>query len=243
MRTFSEKVRVVYKLTDENMQTRDGFPWALGVRVDEPDDGPLDLCEAGCLHSYASPELAAFMAPIQGRAADYTRCFRAEAYGETITDRTKIGARSLKLVEEVEYPRPTIEQRIYYGIRCARASGGALPDRWERWADGWISGEDRSAEAAEAAAVVSTAAALRVARAVAGDVACIDPARAAYWAVARIIGARALARAGRALACAVARTASSPASLLAAHAAALAADAGADLAPLAREAMEWTDEN
>jgi hypothetical protein len=96
-------------------------------------------------------------------AADYTRCFRAEAYGETVTDGTKIGARSMMLIEEVEYPQPTTEQRVYFAILCARAAARAskakLPDEWEKWADAWIDGADRSIDAAVKASAVAYAAA------------------------------------------------------------------------------------
>jgi hypothetical protein len=212
------KMTEVYKLTDEKMRTYGGCQWELGVRRDEPDGHPLWLCRPGCLHAYASPELAAFMALGHG-VNSYTRCFRAKAYGETVTGGTIIGARSMMLVEEVEYTQPTGEQRVYFAILCARAaarvSKAGLPSRWRSWADRWIDGADRSSGGA------------------------VRAARAARLGVAAKLTARAAA------CCATPNTTAARAARLAAAlvAAAIrnAARDGVDLAPLAKKAMGWSD--
>jgi hypothetical protein len=222
------KMTEVYKLADDDMRTYGGRQWELGVRRDEPDGYPLRLCRPGCLHCYASPVLAAFLSPGHGLAADYTRCFRAEAYGETVTDGTKIGARSMMLIEEVEYPQPTTEQRVYFAILCARAAARAskakLPDEWEKWADAWIDGADRSSDAADKASAVAAEAA--VATNYADYVSATVATVATYAADAAAAAAAAYTRADSA-----------------AYAADVAAIAqgGIDLVALAKKAIEWND--
>jgi hypothetical protein len=168
--------------------------------------------------------LAAFLSPGHGLAADYTRCFRAEAYGETVTDGAKIGARSMMLVEEVEYPQPTTEQRIYFAILCARAAARiskvGLPSRWRSWADRWIDGTDRSRDAADKASAVAAEAA------VATNYADYVSAAVATVATYAADAAAAYTRADSA-----------------AYAAdvAVTAPGGIDLVALAKKAMEWND--
>jgi hypothetical protein len=161
------------------------------------------------------------MAPVHGTTAEYTRCFRAEAHGETVTDGTKVGARSMLLIEEVEYPRPTGEQRVYFAILCARAAARAskveLPSKWETWADRWIDGTDRSRDAAVWASALAAPA-------------------AAYTNHADCVSAAVATHAANA----AAYTRAADAAYAADDAAALG---GIDLVALAKKAMEWNDAN
>jgi hypothetical protein len=163
------------------------------------------------------------MAPAHGVAINYTRCFRAEAYGETVTDGTKIGARSMMLIKEVKYPRPTGEQRIYFAILCARTAARigkvGLPSRWRSWADRWIDGTDRSSDAADKASAVAAEAAVATNYADYVSAAVATVATYAADAVAYTSAART------------------------ADAAAATARGGINLVALAKKAMEWNDAN
>lgn len=59
--------QTLYKLTDEHMCTRGGYPWALGRRRTIPakarrPDAPL--CSSSYLHAYLTPDLARLLNPI-----------------------------------------------------------------------------------------------------------------------------------------------------------------------------------
>jgi hypothetical protein len=236
-----------FKLTDAEMKTWEGFQWRLGVRHDEPADRPrvLRLRNKGCLHAFVTPEVAALMAPFRAPEG-YTRLFRAQVDGEIVNDGTQIGARSMKLVEEVDYPRPDSDQRVYFAIRAvrdaARRSAVALSYEWEKWADRWIQGSDlgrfetwdsRGEGPAKWAGREETILAVNAPRGAATEIhwAANWAASAGFWAW----GARSAARppADR-------EYRAELAAVRAADAGRCAAAAGADLIPLAREAMEWT---
>ena len=85
------------------------------------------------------------------------------------------GCTKLTLLRQIDLPQITTEQRVRFGILCAKAVCDS--PEWNAWADRWLDGSDRSVETAwEAwAAAVATAdataaeaeAAARAARAVA----------------------------------------------------------------------------
>ena len=52
----------LYKLTDQNHQTRNNTKWGAGVTHTASGQG--DLCTAGWLHAYTSPLLAVLLNPI-----------------------------------------------------------------------------------------------------------------------------------------------------------------------------------
>jgi hypothetical protein len=185
------------------------------------------------------------MAPFRAPEG-YVRLFRAEAHSEIITDGTQVGARSMTLLEEIEYPRLTIDQRVYFAIRAARdaarRSAVALSYEWEKWADRWLSGPDssrfetwdsRGGRPAKWAGREEALLAVNAPRGAATEIhwAASWAASAGFWAW----GARSVARppADREYRAGLA-------AVRAADAGRCAAAAGADLVPLAREAMGWT---
>jgi len=239
-----------YKITNHDMKTRNGFQWRLD-RWRRTDSGAV-LCTPGCLHYYSSPDLAAFMHVIHIDMA-YPRLFRAEVEGKFLSTGTKSGVVQgrMRLVEELPLPIPTLDQRVFFAILCARA---VLPTRalavWETWATAWISGEDRSAAKATEAARAAKAETEAEVEAV--RVAATAAARAAEAAAARAEAAEAVrvaakaARAARAAARAAAGVASRAAVRVAAKAfweAAKAAKAAAKAARAtayqAAEAAGW----
>jgi hypothetical protein len=207
----------VYKLTDQKMQTRDGFQYRLNrVRV---APGVGELCTAGWLHGYSDPLLAVLLNPVHADVQN-PRLFEAEASGATQDDcGLKLGVQRLTLRKEIPLPVVTTSQRIRFAILCAL--GIPQSPEFVRWATRWLSGEDRSPEAAaaaaEAARVAEARAAARAARAaeVESPAWAAEAAEAAAWAAAR-------AAAWSAAAAAAAAEASAP----------------LDLIDLARKAME-----
>lgn len=202
-------VAVVYKLTDQDMRTHGGCRWALGEWRET--DGSGELCSKGWLHWYHDQLLAVMLNPVHVKFAQ-PRLFEAEADGTLRDDRgLKGGSTRLRLTRELPVPAVTRTQHIAFGVLCAQAVTGDRIPAWSAWADRWLSGEDRTAAEAWAAAVAWAARAAPESA---------ESAESAAWA----------ARA----------TESSESVVWAARAAAAAAGAGQplDLPALARRAME-----
>jgi hypothetical protein len=148
---------IVYKLTDEKLQTHAGFQWEVGKKHG-PLSGKGKLCGPGWFHAYHSPELAVLMNPTHA-AIKMPLLWRAKASGKTLDDYgLKLGVQSLKLVEQIPLPIYTTNRRVAFGIYCAWQ---VYDDdaKWRDWTCGWLSGADRSANAAYAAAYSANAAA------------------------------------------------------------------------------------
>ena len=170
--------KILYKFTDQNMQTHGGCQWVLGDEKTTSGEG--ELCGPGWLHCYSDPLLAVLLNPIH---ADYEnpRLFRARVGGKSKHDHgLKSGYTKMTLIEEIPVPAISTAQRVRFAILCAmkvyRDPG------FVQWGENWLSGKDRSAEAAAEAARAARAAAeaARAARAARAAWA----ARAAAWAAA-----------------------------------------------------------
>jgi len=140
-----------YKLTDQNMQTYNGFRWKLDEWKEAKGDPVQPLCSDGWLHCYDSPLLAVLHNPIHANIQN-PRLFEVEVSGDTKNDNgMKRGFRKMRLVKEVSLPIVTREQQIRYGILCAKAV--YTDPEFVVWADQWLSGKDRTEAAARAAEV------------------------------------------------------------------------------------------
>jgi hypothetical protein len=139
----------LYKLTDENAQTYGGCQWGEGVTHTASGEG--ELCGPGWIHAYEHPLLAVLHNPIHGNFEN-PRLWECETTDENpLRDgQVKLGVRNLTTIREIPLPVVTPEQRVRYAILCGKA---VYDDpAWLRWAEDWLSGKDRSAEAAAAAA-------------------------------------------------------------------------------------------
>jgi len=206
-------VTTLYKLTDKNGRTKGETQWGEGVT--HSGTGEDGLCGEGFIHAYEDPLIAVLLNPIH---ADFKTPRLWEAEGEIALreGQLKCGCVSLTTVREIPLPEVTTEQRVRFAILCAKAV--SRDAEWNKWADKWLRGEDRSKAGAARAARAADAAAA---------------ARAATWAAWAVEAAGAARRAARAAA-------------RAAEAGALAAEAGAgaaavealDLCALAKKAVE-----
>jgi hypothetical protein len=211
-----------YKLTDANMQTYDNTQWVL--REFKETSGQGNLCSEGWLHYYSDAKLAAFLNPIHANFAA-PRLFEIEVAESIKSDRgLKYGCTRMRLVQELQFIKPTQEQCVKFGILCALEV--CKEASFVKWANGWLDGTDRSIESARAAATAAAAA-----------YAAYAAARAAAWAAAWAADA-----AGAADAAAWAAEAAAWAARVADYAATAAARAGGtlDLVALAHKAMENT---
>ena len=166
---------IVYKLTDQNLQSHGGYQWEPGVARET--DGRGNLCGPGWLHYYHDPLLSALLNPIHADIADPV-LWEAEAEGLHRDDRgLKGGCTRLTLLRRIELPQITTEQRIRFGILCAKV----ICDNpaWNAWADRWLDGSDRSVETAWEAWAAANATADAAADAAAAEAAAEAAARAA----------------------------------------------------------------
>lgn len=154
-------MKTLIKLTDQNMQTHNGFQWELNKWYKA--NGKGGLCTDGCFHGYDTPELAVLLNPIH---ADFKnpRGFTMKYRGEILTDNgLKVGVREARIVEEITLPVYTDVQKIAFGILCAKE---VCKDKtWNEWADNWLNGTDRTEKAARAAWAARAWAAWAAARA------------------------------------------------------------------------------
>jgi hypothetical protein len=138
-----------YKLTDQNLQTHNGFQWALGVEVTA--DGDSDsLCNSHWLHYYHHPLLAVLLNPLH--AAIYNpRLFEVKANGKHLDDSgLKGGCTKMTLVKELALPKINLIQKTAFSILCSLEAHN--DSDYIKWANNWLTDTDRSANAANAAA-------------------------------------------------------------------------------------------
>ena len=136
-----------YKLTDQNMQTRDGYQWVLGEWRET--DGTGGLCGPGWLHCYESALLAILRNPADANI-DNPRLFECECEGAEKISALKRGYTRMRLIRELPCPRITMRQRVKFAILCAVEAGVQDVD-WLAWATHYWSGDDESNAAAASA--------------------------------------------------------------------------------------------
>ena len=155
----------VYKLTDQNMQTYNGYQWVPGET--RTTDGTGGLCGPGWLHAYTDPLLAVLLNPIHANIKT-PRLFRCTASGEMRNDKgLKVGYTSLTLDEELPLPEISMTHHIAFGILCSLEVHHT--PGYVKWANAWLDGTDRTKrsaiKAAMTAEVAMTAEAVMAARA------------------------------------------------------------------------------
>lgn len=133
-----------YKLTTPEMQTHMGCEWTIGEWKEAPGKGLL--CSSGWIHCYDSTLLAVLMNPIHANFRS-PRLFECESDGLELDDSgLKRGVQRLRLIRELQIPKPSRNQRLRFGILCALKINAS--NAFERWAQDWLSGKDRTIEAA-----------------------------------------------------------------------------------------------
>jgi len=167
-----------YKLTNQKLQTYKGFQWQLNrwVKV----DGKGNLCTKHWLHCYNHPLLAVLLNPIHARIKN-PRLFQVNVEGKKLSDKgLKFGFTQMQLAKELPLPNISLNQKIAFGILCVKKINS--DKNWNKWADNWLSGKDRTKDAADA--TCTDAAYAAIAAADAAYAARTDAARAAAYAAA-----------------------------------------------------------
>ena len=144
-------MKIKYKFTDENMRTHNGYQWTLGEWKEVSGKG--ELCSDGWLHCYCDPLLAVLLNPIHGNYEN-PRLWEVEVGGAEKQDgQLKSGYTEMRLLKEIKLPVITTEQRVRFGILCAKEV--CKDKKWNIWADEWLDGADRTIVTAYAAAAAA----------------------------------------------------------------------------------------
>lgn len=134
-----------YKLTNQNMQTYNGFQWELNTWAETSGEG--ELCGPDWLHYYDDALLAVLLNPIHANIKN-PRLFECEVEGQIKGDHgLKFGTTKMRLVKEIEVPNVTAEQRIRFAILCSLEV--CHDASFIKWARDWLSNKDRSTASAE----------------------------------------------------------------------------------------------
>ena len=141
---------IVYKLTDKDGRTFGDCQWGEGISRKTKKEGAT-LCTDEVIHAYRDPYLAIFANPIQGGFDSETMLlWECEASNPVADDGLKIGVKELTTIRQIPIPCLSTEQIIKIAILSAKEV--YKNKRWNKWADGWLSGEDRTLAAAAIAA-------------------------------------------------------------------------------------------
>ena len=144
---------ILYKLTDEHDRTHGGCQWGEGV--EHVTDGHGNLCGPGFTHWYTDPLLAVLLNPIH---ANFQNPHLWEGEGDVAKTARglKVGCTRGKTLKRLPLPEISLTQRVVFGILCAKTV--YTDTAWNKWANDWLSGVDRTRAAATAAADAAYAA-------------------------------------------------------------------------------------
>jgi hypothetical protein len=186
---------IKFKLTDRNRATHNGFVLPADGGWFYPADrtSPPKPCTDTVLHHYDHPLLAVLFNPTHGNYPN-PRLFEIETDEQVGTDGLKGWCRAQRVLRELPLPEVTTDQRVEFAIRVAKRV--CADPVWNVWADAWLDGSDRTADAAyaaRAAARAHAANAAYAAHAAAHAAAYASDAAHAYAAYAAAHAARAAA--------------------------------------------------
>ena len=137
-----------YKLTTQENTTYGGCLWGEGVT--HKTSGRGNLCSKGWFHAYPHPLIAILLNPIHANIQN-PKLWECEGEGEHKENRgLKGGYTKLTTVREIPLPSITCEHKIRFAIFCAQEVYSNKS--WQRWAEAWLDGSDRTADAAVYAA-------------------------------------------------------------------------------------------
>lgn len=132
---------IIYKLTDQLLQTHHGFQWAIGETCTASGEG--NLCGPGFLHGYTHPLLAVILNPVHAGIRE-PRLFLGHGVIARTDRGLKVGCTKMTLDKEIPIPAITPDQRIRFAILCAKEV--CKGEKWNKWADNWLSGENGGGE-------------------------------------------------------------------------------------------------
>jgi hypothetical protein len=143
-----------YKLLSKEMTSYKDTKWEIGVPISILKEGNT-MCSDEVLHCYNHPLLAVFLNSIHADIKE-PKLFEIKVDEIVNNDGLKFASKSQTLINEIPLPEISSEQRIEIGIKIAKTV--YKDEKWNEWTDKWLSGENRSITAADAAAVATAVA-------------------------------------------------------------------------------------
>ena len=136
---------IAYKLLDQELFSNNGkFQWEIGktYTIEKPGN---EMCSDEVFHCYNHPILAVLLNRLHVNIRN-PRLFEIEVPEFVNNDGLKFASKSQTLVKELDLPTITNDQRLEFAIRVAKLV--CDDEKWNSWADKWLSGEDRSSSSA-----------------------------------------------------------------------------------------------
>lgn len=160
---------MLIKVTDGNGRTRGGTQWGVGVTHEAAPGEPV-LCSETVLHCYEVPdglpdnEAALVPVLLKPLHVDYSsiRVWELEPGEVVARDSLKCGMRRQTIRRELPVPEVGLSTRVRWALLVVNACVPrdqpalypfVLPAEYSNWLECWLTGRDRSANAAEAACV------------------------------------------------------------------------------------------
>jgi hypothetical protein len=156
-----------YKLLTQDLTSHSNTKWEIGTPITVQKEGNK-MCSDQVLHCYNHPLLAVILNPIHANIKN-PKLFEISVDKIVNSDSLKFASKSQTLVKEITLPEISLEHKIQFAIKVAKLT--CKNEKWNLWADSWLSGEDRSKESADAAAYAATYAAADAAYAAANGAA------------------------------------------------------------------------
>ena len=149
---------VYFKLTNNKDQTYGGCQWGPGIT--HKTSGKGSLCGSGWTHWYTHPLLAVLLNPLHVNfdltTAHLWKSPKSQE-AQKFDNGLKVGCMEGTTLRRVKLPVVTQVQKIAFGIFCSLKV--YKEKSYVLWATNWLSGKDRSSEAARTAAEAAAAAA------------------------------------------------------------------------------------
>jgi len=133
-----------YKLTDQSNRTTNDTLWGEDVTHEAKGAGNK-LCTSDVIHVYDHPLKAVMFNPIHAIITDPV-LWSCKVRKVVANDGLKVGVKQCTTVKRLPMPEITTNQRIRFAILCALEVG--TDNVFATWAENWLSGKDRSEEAA-----------------------------------------------------------------------------------------------
>jgi len=115
---------ILYKLTNQDNTTHNGFKWEVGNTYKIPQkERKMEMCNGGMFHAYRSIELGLLLNPIHAKISN-PKLFEMKGKIQ-VEDFGKVGTYSLSCIKEIKLPKWYVDEsvlrkvQIQFAILCA----------------------------------------------------------------------------------------------------------------------------
>lgn len=129
-----------YKLLNQDLTSYNHTEWEIGVPVTVTVEGNK-MCSNQVLHCYNHPLLAVILNPIHANLSN-PKLFEISVDKIVNNDGLKFASKSQTLLKKISLPFLSTVQKVEFAIKVAKTVYS--DEKWNEWADKWLSGSDRS---------------------------------------------------------------------------------------------------